>query len=217
LDIGEDSHKWIEYAMLEYNKEAALVLRGGSKGLLRSHAGTTKEDWTDLAAKTGCPELAWFGYAAGKYVEATAEDIRHAGLSMDCYCHASSPLRRYADLVNQRWLKHLLFGDSAPQYAVHPMYLNERGRIAKQLDRDLWFLAHLRPDTITAVQGFVLKEKTEGRWSVYVPEWRRKITGKISTEERPELGALVEVRAYTNLKSPHYDQRLVCSLTPIDH
>ena len=216
LDIGEDSHKWIEYAMLEYNKEAAYVLRAGSKGLLRSHAGTTKESWADLAAKTGCSDIAWFGYAAGKYVEATAEDVKHAGLSMDCYCHASSPLRRYADLVNQRWLKHLLFGDSAPQYAVQPTYLNERGRIAKQLDRDLWFLTHLQPDTITTVRGFVLKEKPDGRFTVYVPEWQRKITGKMSTDAMPDIGSRVEVRAYTNLKSPHYDQRLICSLVIAD-
>jgi hypothetical protein len=113
-------------------------------------------------------------------------------------------------------LKHLLFGEPAPRATVEPVYLNERGRIAKQLDRDLWFLKHLRPDTITTVRGLVLKEKSDGRWSVYVPEWQRKIVGKMSTDKNPEIGASVEVRAYTNLKSPHYDQRLICSLLLAD-
>ena len=219
-DVTTDSHRWIELAMLTYNRAAARVLRDAGAGILRSHSGTPQAEWSLLAEQTGCADLAWFGYASGKYVRtpATNEDagpvgsVFHAGLGLDCYCHASSPLRRYADLTNQRWLKHILFDEEAPRLSVSPAYLSERGRVAKQLDRDIWFLSNLRPDRITTTEGILISEGQEGRWKVYVPEWRRKITGKFNTSPDAIIGRRVVVRAYTNLKSAQYENRLVCSL-----
>lgn len=209
--VGDDSHGWVEAAMIEYNARAADCLRNKG-GYLRTHAAATAA--TDLVERTGCAELAWLGAQSGAYADARRcmGTTAHAGLGLDVYCHATSPLRRYADLVNQRWLKYLCLKCPRPSDVLDPpsAYLNERNRIAKRLDRDLWFLANLQPDKLTTVDGFVLHKKTDGRWKCYIPAWKRTISG--TSESLFETGDRVVVRAYTNLKTPSLDQRLVCSV-----
>ena len=210
--VGDDSHHWIEQAMILYNSSAANILRKNANGLLRSHTkGRNAEEWRSFALETGCAELAYFGYESGTYIPANNSDVRHTGLNLDVYCHASSPLRRYADLHNQRWLKHILFQFPEPIQAVNWNHLNEQTRRAKQLDRDLWFLEHLQPDTITTVQGILLQKKDDS-WSVYVPSWKRKIRSKQFAEDTTvyECGEHVVIRAYTDLKASSFSNRYVC-------
>jgi hypothetical protein len=131
-------------------------------------------------------------------------------------------LRRYADLVNQRLLKYLLFGETcmlgstavgAEEVVAH---LNSRARAAKTLERELWFLAALQPDKITEAEGICLKLKDDvaGRWSVYVPAWKRKITGcAADTGVALRPGRRVIVRAYCDLRRPAWRERIVCQIT----
>lgn len=212
-DVGTDSHHWIELAMIHYNRAAATVLHRSGKGILRQHSGRTSEEWSVLAEKTGCTELAYFGYSSGMYVPAWSEHVEHAGLHLDVYCHASSPLRRYADLVNQRWLHHVLFQENEPSTANICTHLNQRSRVTKQLDRDIWFLDRLHTDRITEVRGIVLRTKADNVWTIYVPEWKRKIRG--TSDSVYTVGDFVQVRAYTNLRATNWDNRLVCSCSPV--
>lgn len=225
-DVGGDPHVWIERAMIAYNAAAAAVLRSAGVGVLRRHEGRSSAEWGSLATATGCAEIALLGMKAGQYVDAsTAEDVSHAGLGLAVYCHASSPLRRYADLINQRWLKHLLFSEAAPPGASASPgtatlslvkktiadHLNARNRVAKEFDRNRAFLAHLRTDRVTEVSGIVLSAKKDGvRWKVYVPVWKRTIAGRGIAV----AGERVTVRAYLNLAAPRWENRLVCSFAP---
>lgn len=213
--VGEDPHHWIEVAMIAYNTAAASVLRLTGAGLLRAHGGRANNEWSALATTTGCSDLAFLGASAGSYVPGDSLECAHAGLGLDVYCHASSPLRRYADLVNQRWLRHLLFGAGRPFMAFADSvarHLNERGSAAKAYERDMWFLAHLRTDTITTVTGFVLSIADDSV-AVYVPDWRRKIRGLAT--ETVAIGDRVTIRAYTDLKRCSWSNRIVCSITAI--
>jgi len=210
----EDSHEWIAELMIAYNSEAGRILRKSGLGILRAHSGTTNTEWADIAEKTGLHEVAWLGSAAGRFVRADEADTTHNGLGLTAYATASSPLRRYADLVNQRALVAILFSATATATPTNTIvlpsfirHLNDRARIAKAYERDLWFLTNLRTDCVHEVEGVIVRTKADFVW-VYVRQWKRivKIRGI------GEIGDTVIVRAHTNLRSTSFDQRIVCSI-----
>lgn len=209
--ITEDPHRWVELAMVEYNTAAANLLKQNRIGLLRRQPeGISQAEWLTLSQQTRIPELAFLGYGSGAYTCAsTNEATKHAGLQLETYTHATSPLRRYADLHNQRQMKYILFGTQASPLRIDWMHLNVRSRQAKQLDRDLWFLQHLQPNQITEVEGIVVERK-EDTWKLYVPSWKRMIRAKPEEDTIFKQGETVHIRAYTNLKAVT-SNRIVCS------
>lgn len=207
-DVGSDSHAWVEHAMIAYNHEAARVLQRAGVGILRSHAGTTNTEYAAVAEKLKLRELAWLGSAAGKYIPASEPVTSHIGLNLQQYCHASSPLRRYADLVNQRCLHRVLFGGGmAGGDSSVAAYLNVRSAAAKALDRDLWFLDHVNTDSITEVVGVVLRIRPD-YVSVYVPSWKRTVRARTDIEYK--VGDFTKIRTFCNLRSTSWEERVVC-------
>ena len=215
-DITEDTHRWVEIAMIEYNCAVALLLHAQGVGILRSHAGVGGSEWKRLAQITGCSELAHMGTSKGSYVYSTETHVEHSGLQRSVYCHASSPLRRYSDLVNQRWLKHICCGMPKPLLGVLPSYLNYRSRIAKSLERNLWFLRNLRTDALTDQEGFLISfNEVYETWSVYVPLWKRSVRAKYQGNTVLESGMKISIQVYTNLACTHWSDRIVCSILEI--
>ena len=195
-DVGDDPHKWIEIAMVRYNAEAANVLRRVRGGILRRHMSpvTSHGNLEAIATQTGCQDIAFLGASAGEYIPASLQDsVCHFGLGESVYCHASSPLRRYADLANQRILKRVLFdaesedGWGGTEYPLFPntaelaQDLNARAKAIKAFERDLWCMSHLTADGLTESEGVVLGWKPSRddpsmlRLAVYVPEWKRTV------------------------------------------
>jgi exoribonuclease-2 len=68
--------------------------------------------WGKLLADAGLPGL--YRTQGGGKVKMSTQPAPHQGLGLAQYLWASSPLRRYADLVNQRQLIALLSGKPAP-------------------------------------------------------------------------------------------------------
>ena len=209
-----DPHVWVEQAMILYNTKVAEVLKQRRAGILRRHAGTSNAAYSLLAEKTGVRELAFLGASAGQYVPATAQDTKHAGLGLKTYCHASSPLRRYADVVNHRWLKHLVFGFQEPYGITIAEHLNHRSNTIKQFERLIWFLQHLNPDgSITTTQGIVITYNGETKTAkVYIPIWKRTVRAAHTTGQVYEHGTQVTIRAFSNTKATSIYQRVVCSM-----
>ena len=213
-----DTHDWVAQAMITYNSAAASVLKLAGLGLLRRHTGTGVSRYELAAEVAGCDALRSLGAAAGEYCGGSSLQTVHSGLGLTAYCHASSPLRRYADLVNQRWLKYLLLGSAAP--SLEPVeeladVLNARGRQIKNLERDLWFLRFIHPHAISTTIGYALEcvDPVVGAWKVYVPEWRRVLRG-VSTEGivlTPGLSIVLKV--YCDLRRPRWRDQLVCSIS----
>jgi ribonuclease R len=71
------------------------------------------------------------------------EEDGHFGLASACYCHFTSPIRRYADLVNHRVLRHALGLDSEEELLTGNKLLktaeqcNGRERIAADAEREI--------------------------------------------------------------------------------
>ncbi len=206
-DVGTDPHHWIEAAMIAYNHAAAQTLAKAGQGILRCHRGIRSVEWSDLATKTGCADLAFLGFAAGEYTT-VEENVGHSGLALDTYCHASSPLRRYADLENQRVLLALLDYQHPTSSPSLPKHLNERAKAAKQFERDVWFLSHLSSEHLTHAEGFLVSLSEPGmglsawKYKVYVPTWRRMITVRSDTPEFQKLmtGTPVRITAFWDIR-----------------
>lgn len=210
-----DSHTWVAAAMINYNHTAAKLLRSVRLGVLRTHNGSSNEIYKEISTKSGIVEIASLGNTAGSYVSGSALEVGHNGLGLDVYCHVSSPLRRYVDLINQRMLKCLVFGDNlvgSYELDKNTEDLNDRARAAKNIERELLFLNIIRSDTITEVEGVALKicDATIRRWSVYIPVWKRKINGCADDVLNP--GDRLIVRAYCDLRRPAWHDRIVCQL-----
>lgn len=102
-----------------------------------------------LAEAEGRPEERMLNYAllrCMKQARYAAENVGHFGLASDCYCHFTSPIRRYPDLVVHRILK-ATFAEgkgAARGLAIATERLSEvaehtskRERVAMEAERDV--------------------------------------------------------------------------------
>lgn len=160
----DDPHEWIEQFMIFYNCEVAKILSQKKIGLLRSQDAPEIEKM-ETYHKFGI-DLGFLANKSAKYVEAST-NASHWGLSQSLYCHATSPIRRFADIINQM----VLCDYEVPSYNVDE--LNELQRNSKKYERELFFLETLLSTDNRSVTGITLNDHR-----IWVPEWKRIVTYK---------------------------------------
>ena len=173
-----DVHEWIEILMVYYNTEAAKLLLQAGVGILRTHSEPDRIRLEKYSAIS--PELKALASSAAQYTligsQATYE---HWGLGRDAYCHASSPIRRYADLANQRLLKQLIRGNAKSLLVSVPMDdLNLRAKVSKGYERDRVFLKALLSDGKRIFDALVLDLTEEDgvvKVCLWIPEWQQRV------------------------------------------
>jgi exoribonuclease-2 len=190
----DDTHKWVEAYMLKYNLETAKILRQVGHGILRRHAGPEKTKW-ETYLNWGGESLAVLANAAAEYCGAN-EPADHVGLGQSAYCHATSPIRRYADLVNQRILKSHINQELISPPHVSIDWLNARQRNGKRYERDIFFLQNLSGQ----LEGIVLSEK-----KVWIESWKRMMTWKNTLEP----GTHVQLQFFANPNARRWKERIV--------
>ena len=209
---SEDSHEWVEQTMVLYNLKVAELFRLESRGLLRQRQPGEFEAATYVPTTT-----------AGKHADFETY-----------YTHATSPLRRYADLIAQRHLQEILNVRTA---LANPsglllLHLNRRNKQSKSFERDCFFLKQVS----FAPSGSVDCEirdmiAADDLWklTVWVPSWNRfvklrcsgtlsmdgiHITRKDQSETfRVKVGDACQLKYYCDMTQPNWKRRLVLSLT----
>jgi exoribonuclease R len=154
-----DPHEWIEQFMLFYNHRVALTIEGG---ILRVHDEPDMEKLKHYETIEGL-DMRFLAYKAARY--STTKE-KHWGLGFDVYCHASSPIRRYADVVNQAILK----GNTPPPFSIETLHLHEKN--AKKFERDMFFLKCVQI-SVRSVAGISVSPTR-----VWVPAWKRLVSCK---------------------------------------
>jgi exoribonuclease R len=226
--ILDDSHKWIEQCMLFYNKEAGKMLKDSGMGILRKHSAPDFERLQRY--KTHIPELEKLAFSSAEYCLSEEKETNHYGLNSDTYAHASSPIRRYADLLNQRALK-LLVRESSERYIVPlAMYdMNYRAKLNKNFGRDMDFLEAISTGKTTftgIILGKKMMDEQQVKVKIYIPLWKRAISttykyasenSVLSRDEKREVDVTdfkeIEVKCTFNVNSRNWKDRVIINIS----
>ncbi|HRN60442.1 MAG TPA: RNB domain-containing ribonuclease, partial [Chiayiivirga sp.] len=119
-------------------------------------------------------------------------NIGHFGLALEAYAHFTSPIRRYADLLVHRALKHALGGGRATdfRYAPHDMaslclQCSERSRRAEEAEREVderyraaWMEQHVGGEFDGIVSGVT-------SFGLFVEMTESRVTGLVHVTQLP--------------------------------
>lgn len=215
----DDAHICVEKWMVLYNRVAAETLAGtgtgAGAGVLRIQPPATAEKvaaWSSVAA------TAHLGKEAATYAPIT-DTTGHAGLGLTHYTHATSPLRRYADLVNQRALKALLSVSAATTSSSNPTpapliaALNERSKANKRWTRDLTFLTHVTPGRVHTID-IVWVNAAQKR--VWVPAWGRllRLRHDVTESSATETGSTDRIQIFCDPTRRNWKRRILTAPSP---
>jgi hypothetical protein len=192
--------------MILYNAFVAAALAKAGSGLLRVQPPSP-----ELTAAASHPSLAHLLQEAATYETADVEFKAHTSLGLPVYCHATSPLRRYADLVNQRVLHSIRIGAVATPL-VPPSnqksvaaHLNERTKAARRFGRDLTFLTHVTPSRVHEVAVIVMLDD-----KAYVPLWNRVIRVRHFMPPADNVpGKQIRIHVYCDPTQRNWKQRVL--------
>lgn len=205
LSKEKDPHDWIADMMILYNGRAAALLKKHGIGLLRTQATATAA----TAAADWPPTLKHLANEAALYEPVSSTNQGHAGLGLSAYAHASSPLRRYADLVNQRILTALITNRNSCPAEHDPIdttaiHLNARTKAAKRWTRDLTFLAHVSPGKVHEIAVLWISEKR-----VWVPAWNMILKLRHEVPAPPAPGTEDRIQIFCDPTRRNWKRRIL--------
>jgi len=223
-----DSHKWIEQCMLFYNNEAGQILKNKGMGVLRKHSSPNLEKLEKYRSVLSS-DLEKLAFSAAEYCLAEERETRHFGLESDNYAHTSSPIRRYADLLNQRVLKLHIRKSQKRHIVPITMYdMNYRMKLNRNYSRDLDFLNAILSGE-TTFKGIIIDKSIQEeqlKLKIYVPAWKRTVSTKykminenivLSRDEKREIDVTefreVELTCAVNINSRNWKERIIINIS----
>jgi exoribonuclease R len=212
-----DPHVWIETAMVAYNERFARWLVEYGCGLIRSHKGAVADRY-EAYKRLGGPALAMYAIEAARYVPYNAVTTGHIGLGKEIYTHASSPLRRYADLHNQHWFLHMTYPGTYPPpiQTFDCEYAHARSKALKSYARASHFLQCLLVDKPQSIKATIIEVcEAKGKVRIYVEAWSmimwwRGVPADLVSERI--IGCVVELKYYVNKNAAGWKEKFVLEL-----
>jgi len=199
-----DSHEWVEQLMLYYNKEAAKILVAAGNGILRRHDAPFAERRAAVLAVD--PTLEFLAMRSAEYCS-VSDTASHWGLGTGLYCHASSPIRRFADLINQRVIKAHIDGKRIEEdFGPLILQLNQRQREIISADRDYHFLKAIED----AESSEILAKILDGR-SAWVDDWKTLV--RFESNFAP--GSIVRLRYFCDRRKVAWKERILFEEVPL--
>ncbi len=199
-----DSHEWIAELMKFYNLQAATII--GSNGMYRAHSGPKQEQLEMLRSILDDATASALSNSAAIYTCGPALGGHH-GFGGALYCHATSPIRRYADLYNQRLIKAYLLDEEVDVngYAL-TFRMNEVSKAARQYEKIAHFTRCLSAGGREPVEVIVIDYNEEKKKAkIYVKEWKLTFSMNISTS----IGTILHVRYSYNPSKFNWKDRMV--------
>ena len=176
--IGGAGDVLVGEAMVAFNRAAAGILRGaGAAALWR-----TQEPPRGELPPADHPLFQLKARRLFAPVRLSPVPAPHAGLGVDAYLQATSPIRRYSDLLHQRQLAGVLGGGGAvhAEAAVREMAaaLFERERLVRGAEgdrEDYWICVLLEERGGAALEGLLSRPPQRGRGYAWIPELLREL------------------------------------------
>jgi len=220
--VRNDAHKLIEECMIAANVEAARFLLSKSvPAPYRVHEKPPESKYQDLLEflkefKLSMP--AWSKVVPGDYTRLLkkirerpdaallesvmlrsqslavyhTQNIGHFGLALDSYAHFTSPIRRYADLLVHRAIKHALLHGGPAQFryserdmAALALQCSERSRRADEAEREVderyraaWMEKHVGKEFDGVISGVT-------SFGLFIELVQSKVNGLVHVTQLP--------------------------------
>jgi len=184
-----DSHKWVEILMLYYNTRAGELLKQNNSGILRSQKGVNLE--MAKLFEEFSDSYNYLCFESAKYC-LPSESTYHTQLNLQNYAHASSPIRRYVDIINQFALKNKEF-----TYETIDRF-NSSQKLAKQFERDLIYIELYKNKKV--LEGTILNSE-----KIFIIDLKKIIILKNTFEK----GVSVKVSYYMNPQGVKWKERII--------
>jgi exoribonuclease R len=187
--VTDDSHKWIEILMLYYNSKAGEILKKNNCGILRSQSGIKLEMAKQFEEFSD--SYNYLCYESAKYCLPDS-NTNHSMLQVGEYAHASSPIRRYVDIINQFALKGKEFSYECIER------FNSSQKLAKSYERELIYIDLYNNKRV--LEGIVLNSE-----KIFIPVLKKIVTLQNNFEKK----TLVKLIYYMNPQGNKWKEKII--------
>lgn len=133
-------------------------------------------------------------------VDISTKPGRHASLGVENYTHATSPIRRYLDLVMQRQVGAVLDGQAPPfgeaelkDYAMRVEPVVRKGMKIRQARQRYWFIRWLRARGDEPLEALVMEHQLK-RWQLLITDIMLLTTIPVEAGQKLEPGQKVMIK-----------------------